>query len=55
MVAGLLAEPETAVAETLLEGLRRLPIRIPRPAAVRDYLLRYPDLCGLEPGQPPSI
>ena len=45
MAAVLLAEPVVATpVESLLEQLRRNGIRLPRPAEVRDYLLRYPDV-----------
>lgn len=48
MSATLVAEAADAKAvESLLEELRAQGIRIPRPAEVRDYLLRYPDMLAL--------
>jgi hypothetical protein len=45
MSATLVAEAVDAKAiESLLDELRAQDIRIPRPAEVRDYLLRYPDV-----------
>lgn len=43
MAAVLLAEPAT-VAEPLLERLRLLGVRVPRPAEVRDYVKQFPDV-----------
>jgi hypothetical protein len=45
MSATLIAEITAALpVEPLLEQLRAQGIRIPRPAEVRDYLTRYPDV-----------
>jgi hypothetical protein len=45
MSATLIAETTAALPiEPLLEQLRAQGIRIPRPAEVRDYLTRYPDV-----------
>lgn len=44
MAAVSLAEPEVAAIESLLERLRLSGIRIPRPAEVRDYVKRFPDI-----------
>lgn len=48
MSATLIAEAiTTQPVEPLLPQLRAAGIRIPRPAEVRDYLTRYPDLVAL--------
>ena len=53
MPAVLLAEPVTALpaealpVNDLLEELRSADIRIPRPAEVRDYVTRFPDIVPL--------
>lgn len=44
MAAVLLAEPEVASVEPLLERLRLSGIHLPHPAEVRDYLMRHPEL-----------
>lgn len=45
MSATLIAEPVALPpVESLLAQLRALGIRVPRPAEVRDYLPRYPDV-----------
>lgn len=38
------ALPVALSVDALMDKLRALDIRIPRPAEVRDYLLRYPDV-----------
>ena len=48
MSAILIAETiTTSSVESLLEELCAQGIRIPRPAEVRDYLTRYPDMLSL--------
>ncbi len=48
MSATLIAETiETLPVEPLMEQLRAQGIRIPRPAEVRDYLTRYPDVVAV--------
>src|SRR5574341_1900533 len=48
MSATLITETITALpVEPLLEQLRAQGIRIPRPAEVRDYLTRYPDVVAV--------